>query len=100
MAKMINKTLVLTYIYLLIYIILSSGVILYNKWVLSPKYFNFPLPITLTMIHMGFSGFVAFLLIRVFKVQRLHFHLSECYICPLVWSMLHARLMLSTPYNR
>ncbi|KAJ4886804.1 putative sugar phosphate/phosphate translocator [Raphanus sativus] len=64
----INKTLVLTYIYLLIYIILSSGVILYNKWVLSPKYFNFPLPITLTMIHMGFSGFVAFLLIRVFKV--------------------------------
>ncbi|KAG2271705.1 hypothetical protein Bca52824_066260 [Brassica carinata] len=65
---MINKTLVLTYIYLLIYIILSSGVILYNKWVLSPKYFNFPLPITLTMIHMGFSGFVAFLLIRVFKV--------------------------------
>nr|AAF79542.1 F21D18.5 [Arabidopsis thaliana] len=76
MAKMINKTLVLTYIYLLIYIILSSGVILYNKviadstlfWVLSPKYFNFPLPITLTMIHMGFSGFVAFLLIRVFKV--------------------------------
>ncbi|CAN6886085.1 unnamed protein product [Brassica oleracea] len=65
---MINKTLVLTYIYLLIYIILSSGVILYNKWVLSPKYFNFPLPITLTMIHMGFSGFVAFLLIHVFKV--------------------------------
>ncbi|KAG2305129.1 hypothetical protein Bca52824_033780 [Brassica carinata] len=68
MAKMINKTLLLTYTYLLIYILLSSGVILYNKWVLSPKYFNFPLPITLTMIHMGFSGFVAFLLIRVFKV--------------------------------
>ncbi|KAG5398442.1 hypothetical protein IGI04_020256 [Brassica rapa subsp. trilocularis] len=62
------------------------GAILYNKvndslainfshsqgpgmiWVLSPKYFNFPLPITLTMIYMGFSGFVAFLLIRVFKV--------------------------------
>ncbi|WZY95258.1 hypothetical protein YC2023_067587 [Brassica napus] len=38
------------------------------QWVLSPKYFNFPLPITLTMIYMGFSGFVAFLLIRVFKV--------------------------------
>uniref|UniRef100_M0ZM64 Sugar phosphate transporter domain-containing protein n=2 Tax=Solanum tuberosum TaxID=4113 RepID=M0ZM64_SOLTU len=39
-----------------------------HTWVLSPKYFNFPLPITLTMIHMGFSGLVAFLLIRVFKV--------------------------------
>uniref|UniRef100_M4E0B8 Sugar phosphate transporter domain-containing protein n=1 Tax=Brassica campestris TaxID=3711 RepID=M4E0B8_BRACM len=64
------------------------GAILYNKvndslainfshsqgpgmiWVLSPKYFNFPLPITLTMIYMGFSGFVAFLLIRVFKVWK------------------------------
>ncbi|KAH9766532.1 putative sugar phosphate/phosphate translocator [Citrus sinensis] len=38
------------------------------KWVLSPKYFNFPFPITLTMIHMGFSGVVAFFLVRVFKV--------------------------------
>ncbi|KAK9288463.1 hypothetical protein L1049_016920 [Liquidambar formosana] len=65
---MINKSLLLTYLYLLIYILLSSGVILYNKWVLSPKYFNFPHPITLTMIHMGFSGAVAFFLVRVFKV--------------------------------
>ncbi|XP_073312071.1 probable sugar phosphate/phosphate translocator At3g17430 isoform X1 [Primulina huaijiensis] len=65
---MINRSLILTYFYLLIYITLSSGVILYNKWVLSPKYFNFPFPITLTMIHMGFSGAVSFFLIRVFKV--------------------------------
>ncbi|KAG8658957.1 probable sugar phosphate/phosphate translocator At1g48230 isoform X1 [Manihot esculenta] len=64
----INKPLVLTYLYLLIYILLSSGVILYNKWVLSPKYFNFPFPITLTMIHMAFSGMVSFFLVRVFKV--------------------------------
>ncbi|XP_021889499.1 probable sugar phosphate/phosphate translocator At1g48230 [Carica papaya] len=65
---MISKPLVLTYLYLLIYILLSSGVILYNKWVLSPKYFDFPFPITLTMIHMGFSGVVAFFLVRVLKV--------------------------------
>ncbi|KAI9194024.1 hypothetical protein LWI28_002472 [Acer negundo] len=65
---MINKPLVVTYLCLLIYILLSSGVILYNKWVLSHKYFNFPFPITLTMIHMGFSGLVAFFLVRVFKV--------------------------------
>ncbi|XP_019707501.1 probable sugar phosphate/phosphate translocator At3g17430 isoform X1 [Elaeis guineensis] len=65
---MINRQLLLTYFYLLIYICLSSGVILYNKWVLSPKYFKFPFPITLTMIHMGFSGVVAFFLVRVFKV--------------------------------
>ncbi|XP_074264127.1 putative sugar phosphate/phosphate translocator At1g48230 [Silene latifolia] len=65
---MINKSHALTYLYLLIYILLSSGVILYNKWVLSTKYFNFPFPITLTMVHMGFSGVVAFFLVRVFKV--------------------------------
>ncbi|KAI4370207.1 hypothetical protein MLD38_018577 [Melastoma candidum] len=64
----ISGPLLLTYLYLFIYILLSSGVILYNKWVLSPKYFNFPLPITLTMIHMAFSGGVAFILVRVFKV--------------------------------
>ncbi|XP_041018634.1 probable sugar phosphate/phosphate translocator At3g17430 [Juglans microcarpa x Juglans regia] len=65
---MVSKQHLLTYIYLLVYIVLSSGVILYNKWVLSTKYFNFPYPITLTMIHMGFSGAVAFFLIRIFKV--------------------------------
>ncbi|CAA6658661.1 unnamed protein product [Spirodela intermedia] len=77
---MISNQHMLTYLYLLVYIMLSSGVILYNKvkylytflsWVLSPKYFNFPFPITLTMIHMGFSGVVAFLLVRVFKVCSL-----------------------------
>ncbi|KAI5083411.1 hypothetical protein GOP47_0003154 [Adiantum capillus-veneris] len=65
---MITKALVLTYFYLLIYISLSSGVILYNKWVLSTKHFNFPYPITLTMIHMVFSGAVAFILVRILKV--------------------------------
>ncbi|KAF8387711.1 hypothetical protein HHK36_026365 [Tetracentron sinense] len=38
------------------------------EWVLSPKYFDFPFPITLTMIHMGFSGAIAFFLVRVLKV--------------------------------
>jgi hypothetical protein len=68
--KMINNQLLLTYFYILIYICLSSGVILFNKWVLSPKYFKFPFPITLTMIHMGFSGAVAIILVRVFKVVQ------------------------------
>ncbi|KAK9124813.1 hypothetical protein Scep_013659 [Stephania cephalantha] len=77
---MIGKQLVLTYVYLLNYILLSSGVILYNKWVLSPKYFDFPFPITLTMIHMGFSGLVAFLLIRVFKVVSPIKMTSEIYL--------------------
>jgi hypothetical protein len=100
MATIMNRQHLLTYIYLLVYISLSSGVILYNKvcvadfltisldyvlwyilfnlfpfvgigllqWVLSTLYFNFPFPITLTMIHMAFSGGVAFVLIRVLKV--------------------------------
>ncbi|KAE8666287.1 Glutaredoxin-C8 [Hibiscus syriacus] len=38
-----------------------------QEWVLSPKYFNFPFPMTLIMIHMAFSGIVAFFLVRVFK---------------------------------
>ncbi|KAL5795813.1 hypothetical protein ACOSQ2_000633 [Xanthoceras sorbifolium] len=63
-----SKQHLLTYSYLLVYILLSSGVILYNKWILSPSHLNFPYPITLTMIHMGFSAVVAFFLIRVFKV--------------------------------
>ncbi|KAK3149610.1 hypothetical protein QOZ80_3AG0219810 [Eleusine coracana subsp. coracana] len=65
---MISRQLLLTYLYLLIYVCLSSSVILFNKWVLSPKYFKFPFPITLTMIHMAFSGIVTFFLVRVFKV--------------------------------
>ncbi|KMZ61980.1 Phosphate translocator-like protein [Zostera marina] len=64
----VNREVLLTYMYLLLYITLSSGVILYNKWVLSTNYFNFPFPITLTMIHMGFSGVVAFFVVRVFKI--------------------------------
>jgi len=107
MATLMSRQHLLTYIYLLVYISLSSGVILYNKvrvlgfpneffrlffliylllwyvllilfpfvdigllqWVLSTLYFNFPFPITLTMIHMAFSGGVAFFLIRVLKVR-------------------------------
>ncbi|PKA47387.1 putative sugar phosphate/phosphate translocator [Apostasia shenzhenica] len=64
----INEQILLTYFYLLVYICLSSGVILFNKWVLSPKYFNFPFPITLTMIHMGFSAVVAVIVVRVLKI--------------------------------
>ncbi|URE00484.1 Triose-phosphate Transporter family [Musa troglodytarum] len=48
--------------------LVSCFLIIEGKWVLSPKHFKFPLPITLTMIHMGFSGVVAFFLVRVFKV--------------------------------
>ncbi|KAK2364824.1 hypothetical protein P8452_67710 [Trifolium repens] len=86
MATIMNRQHLLTYIYLLVYISLSSGVILYNKWVLSTLYFNFPFPITLTMIHMAFSGGVAFVLIRVLKVVapiKMTFHIYITCVVPI-----------------
>ncbi|PNY08601.1 putative sugar phosphate/phosphate translocator [Trifolium pratense] len=86
MATIMNRQHLLTYIYLLVYISLSSGVILYNKWVLSTLYFNFPFPITLTMIHMAFSGGVAFFLIRVLKVVapiKMTFHIYITCVVPI-----------------
>ncbi|RLN17019.1 putative sugar phosphate/phosphate translocator [Panicum miliaceum] len=83
---MISRQLVLTYLYLLIYVCLSSSVILFNKWVLSPKYFKFPFPITLTMIHMAFSGIVTFFLVRVFKVVapvKMTFHIYATCVIPI-----------------
>jgi len=49
-----------------IWIALSAGVILFNKYILSV--YGFPFPIALTMIHMGFCSFLAFILVRVAKV--------------------------------
>ncbi|GJN23609.1 hypothetical protein PR202_gb11273 [Eleusine coracana subsp. coracana] len=83
---MISRQLLLTYLYLLIYVCLSSSVILFNKWVLSPKYFKFPFPITLTMIHMAFSGIVTFFLVRVFKVVtpvKMTFHIYATCVIPI-----------------
>lgn len=49
-------------LYIVVWIALSSTVILYNKWILS--YYGFTYPITLTLWHMAFSGALAFLIIR------------------------------------
>lgn len=63
--------LLLTYAYLLLYILLSSGQIFFNKWVLSSKYMNFPYPVALTLLHMVFSSALCFLIVKVLKVVRL-----------------------------
>lgn len=72
MAPAIVKTgsVIVTYLSLALYVSLSTGVIMYNKWILAKAYFGFSFPITLTMIHMAFSGFVATLLVHVFKVVQ------------------------------
>jgi hypothetical protein len=55
----------ITYSYVFLWIGLSAGVILFNKYLLSD--YGFPYPVALTMIHMGFCSVVAALVVRVFK---------------------------------
>ena len=66
-AALINEALI-AYGYVATWIGLSSGVILFNKYILS--FFGFPFPISLTMIHMLFCSTLAFLIIRVFKLVQ------------------------------
>ncbi|XP_038900007.1 probable sugar phosphate/phosphate translocator At5g25400 [Benincasa hispida] len=62
------KKIILSYTYVAIWIFLSFTVIVYNKFILDKKMYDWPFPISLTMIHMGFCASLAFLLIRVFKL--------------------------------
>ncbi|XAR69374.1 hypothetical protein NMG60_11000923 [Bertholletia excelsa] len=62
------KKIVLSYTYVAIWIFLSFTVIVYNKYILDRKLYNWPFPISLTMIHMGFCSTLAILLVRVFKL--------------------------------
>ncbi|KAK7283078.1 hypothetical protein RIF29_12336 [Crotalaria pallida] len=62
------KKIILSYTYVAIWIFLSFTVIVYNKYILDKKMYNWPFPISLTMIHMSFCASLAFLLIRVFRL--------------------------------
>ena len=55
---------------MLLWIVLSAGVILYNKYILSVLEFTFP--ITLTMIHMLFCSILAGLLITTGVVKAIN----------------------------
>ncbi|KAG6608149.1 putative sugar phosphate/phosphate translocator, partial [Cucurbita argyrosperma subsp. argyrosperma] len=68
LSEGVLKKIVLSYTYVAIWIFLSFTVIVYNKYILDKKMYDWPFPISLTMIHMGFCASLAFLLIRVFKV--------------------------------
>ncbi|WOK99126.1 putative sugar phosphate/phosphate translocator [Canna indica] len=54
--------------YVAIWIFLSFTVIVYNKYILDPKMYNWPFPISLTMIHMVFCSSLAILLVRVLRL--------------------------------
>ncbi|KAL1193298.1 putative sugar phosphate/phosphate translocator [Cardamine amara subsp. amara] len=62
------KKIILSYTYVAIWIFLSFTVIVYNKYILDKKMYNWPFPITLTMIHMSFCSSLAIILIKVFKI--------------------------------
>ncbi|KAJ3703040.1 hypothetical protein LUZ61_006745 [Rhynchospora tenuis] len=68
--SVIRKVLV-SYFYVAIWIFLSFSVIVYNKYILDPKMYNWPFPISLTMIHMAFCSFLAFIAIHVFRFIEL-----------------------------
>ncbi|PRQ46390.1 putative sugar phosphate transporter domain-containing protein [Rosa chinensis] len=62
------KKVLLSYAYVAIWIFLSFTVIVYNKYILDRKLYNWPFPISLTMIHMAFCSSLAYLLVKVFKL--------------------------------
>lgn len=63
----ILRKILLSYAYVGLWIFLSFTVIVYNKYILDPKLYNWPFPISLTLIHMAFCSFIAFFLVRILK---------------------------------
>ncbi|KAI3981992.1 hypothetical protein MKX01_018898 [Papaver californicum] len=78
------KKIVLSYAYVSIWIFLSFTVIVYNKYILDKKMYNWPFPITLTMIHMSFCSGLAFILVRVLKLVEPVSMSKELYISSVV----------------
>ncbi|KAL0346574.1 UNVERIFIED_CONTAM: putative sugar phosphate/phosphate translocator [Sesamum calycinum] len=67
LSEGVLKKIVLSYTYVAIWIFLSFTVIVYNKYILDRKLYNWPYPISLTMIHMAFCSSLAYILVRIFK---------------------------------
>lgn len=62
------RKVVVSYFYVSLWIALSFSVIIFNKYILDKKLYNWPFPISLTMIHMAFCSSLAFLLVKVVRV--------------------------------
>uniref|UniRef100_A0A0E0MC86 Sugar phosphate transporter domain-containing protein n=1 Tax=Oryza punctata TaxID=4537 RepID=A0A0E0MC86_ORYPU len=67
-APSVLRSVLLSYAYVSVWITLSFSVIVYNKYILDPKMYNWPFPISLTMIHMAFCASLAVVLVRVLRV--------------------------------
>ncbi|PKU78851.1 probable sugar phosphate/phosphate translocator At2g25520 [Dendrobium catenatum] len=70
-SESVVKKVLLSYFYVGIWIFLSFTVIVYNKYILDPKMYNWPYPISLTMIHMAFCSSLAVILVRVLRLVDL-----------------------------
>lgn len=68
MSPAVLRKILLSYAYVGVWIALSFSVIVYNKYILDRKLYNWPFPISLTLIHMGFCSSLAFVIIRVLRV--------------------------------
>ncbi|VFQ77124.1 unnamed protein product [Cuscuta campestris] len=68
LSEGVVKKILISYAYVAVWIFLSFTVIVYNKYILDRKLYNWPYPISLTMIHMSFCSSLAYLLVRVLKV--------------------------------
>ncbi|KAL8189620.1 hypothetical protein R6Q57_029186 [Mikania cordata] len=68
LSEGVLKNIILSYTYVSIWIFLSFTVIIYNKFILDRKMYNWLFPISLTMIHMGFCSSLAYILITILRV--------------------------------
>ncbi|KAH6774155.1 Drug/metabolite transporter superfamily protein [Perilla frutescens var. frutescens] len=64
----VMKNIILSYTYVGIWIFLSFTVIVYNKYILDKKLYNWPFPISLTMIHMAFCSLLASAAVRLLRL--------------------------------
>lgn len=78
------KKVLLSYTYVAIWIFLSFTVIVFNKYILDKKMYNWPFPISLTMIHMAFCSALAILLVRVIKLVEPIGMSKEVYLSSIV----------------
>ncbi|KAL2929477.1 hypothetical protein RDABS01_034888 [Bienertia sinuspersici] len=78
------KKIVLSYTYVAIWIFLSFTVIVYNKYILDRKMYNWPFPISLTMIHMTFCSSLAFVLVKILKLVEPVSMSKEVYLSSVV----------------
>eukprot|EP00250_Pteridium_aquilinum_P016814 c23305_g1_i2 orf=664-1728(+) len=78
------RKILLSYLYVGVWIFLSFTVIIFNKYILDKKMYDWPYPISLTMIHMGFCSTLAFLLVRVFKLVDSISMTKEIYLSSVV----------------